>query len=220
MSLRRGVYHNPGPLMEGNGVSFAKEKCALALAGALLLGTACNREEEGDWTPWTEEPQAPVQSIENVRFAYSERGTVKHVLIAHQLSRTTRTRADEDSDAPTEGLILVEGGFTLFVDGDEQLHQASLSAQRGTLDEAHMRLEAEDKVVVTNRVGDRLETEYLVWSSDSDRVYTHRPVAIYTATGVIRGEGLESDNRFENYRILRPTGEIEVPDLNESPGPN
>ena len=46
-----------------------------------------------------------------------------------------------------------------------------------------------------------------------NRVYTHRPVTIHTATGIIRGEGLESDNRFENYRIIQPTGEIEVSDL-------
>lgn len=105
----------------------------------------------------------------------------------------------------------------MFVDGDENTHQASLHAQRGTLDEAHMRLEAQDQVIVTNRVGDRLETEYLVWSSDSNRVYTHRPVTIHTATGIIRGEGLESDNRFENYRIIQPTGEIEVMDLEDTP---
>ncbi len=182
----------------------------LWLGGLVAMG--CSTPEEKKWETWEADPKVPVQRIENARFAYSERGKVKHVLIAHELSRTTRGKPAEDPE-DVEGLIEVSGGFTLFVDGDETSHQASLHAQRGTLDEAHMRLEAQDQVVVTNRIGDRLETEYLVWSSDSNRVYTHRPVTIHTATGIIRGEGLESDNRFENYRIIQPTGEIEVSDL-------
>lgn len=185
---------------------------ALGLGVWMVMG--CTSSEEGKWENWEEDPKVPVQRIENARFAYSERGEVKHVLIAHELSRTTRGSKSEDQEK-SEGLIEVSGGFTLFVDGDENTHKASLQAQRGTLDEAHMRLEAQDQVIVTNRVGDRMETEYLVWSSDSNRVYTHRPVTIHTATGIIRGEGLESDNRFENYRIIQPTGEIEVMDLED-----
>lgn len=185
----------------------------LAIAGVLLFGGGCNSGDEKAWGPWEEAPETPIQNLENVRFAYSERGEVKHVLLATSLTRTSRTSREESEAEEGAGLIQVQGGFTLYIDGDERQHEASLSAQRGILDEAQMRLEAEDKVVVTNRAGDRLETEYLVWSNDSDRVYTHRPVSIFTATGVIRGEGLESDNRFENYRILRPTGEIDVPDL-------
>ena len=56
--------------------------------------------------------------------------------------------------------------------------------------------------------GDVLETEYLVWSEDSNRVWTNRPVTIRTTDGVIYGEGLESDARFENYRIIKPRGEM------------
>lgn len=194
--------------------------CTLALAGVLLLWAGCGPADEVAWEGWEEAPLTPIQNLENVRFAYSERGEVKHVLVAQSLTRTSRTPREESSEDASAGLIQVQGGFTLYIDGDEREHEASLSAKRGTLDEAHMRLEAEDKVIVTNRVGDRLETEYLVWSNDSDRVYTHRPVSIFTSTGVIRGEGLESDNRFENYRILKPTGEIDVPDLENSDGVN
>ena len=33
-------------------------------------------------------------------------------------------------------------------------------------------------------------------------------VTIRTADGVIYGEGLESDARFETYRIIKPRGEM------------
>ena len=63
-------------------------------------------------------------------------------------------------------------------------------------------------LTLENAEGDVLETEYLVWSEDSNRVWTNRPVTIRTADGVIYGEGLESDARFETYRIIKPRGEM------------
>ena len=67
-----------------------------------------------------------------------------------------------------------------------------------------------DDVVLINNEGEKLQTEYLVWSNDSDRVYTNRPVRIETLTGTLEGKGLESDSKFENYRILNPTGAFEL----------
>jgi LPS export ABC transporter protein LptC len=143
--------------------------------------------------------------MEGVRFSYSERGEILHVIRAGVLVRAGAPDDGEDSD-----VIHVSNGFTMYIEGDENTHQAQLSASRGKLDEAAMRLVAEDDVVLKNTDGDRLETEYLVWAHDSDRVHTDRPVAIYTSNGVIFGKGLESDARFESYRILQPSGEIPI----------
>ena len=71
------------------------------------------------------------------------------------------------------------------------------------LDEKNLRLVAEHEVILSNRKGDILETEYLVWAEDSNRVWTNRPVTITSEQGVLHGEGLESDGRFENYQIIR-----------------
>jgi LPS export ABC transporter protein LptC len=131
------------------------------------------------------------------------------VLVANQLIRS----GADDNPAESKDFIEVEGGFTLYLGGDENLHQSKLTASKGTLDEASLRLVAENDVVLQNDVGDRLETEYLVWSEDSNRVYTNRAVAIYTEDGVLYGRGLESDGRFERYQILQPTGEMNLPDL-------
>lgn len=145
--------------------------------------------------------------MEGVRLTYSERGQVQHVLVASQLVREANTGNDDDAES-----IAVDGGFTLYLGGDEQVHASKLTAITGTMDEANLRLVAEHQVVLENEAGDRLETEYLVWNEDSDRVYTNRAVAIYTNDGVLYGRGLESDGRFESYRILEPSGELTVPD--------
>ena len=70
---------------------------------------------------------------------------------------------------------------------------------------------AYDDVELINREGEKLNTEYLVWSNDSDIVRTNRPVRIETKTGTLEGNGLEADSKFENYRILNPTGAFDIP---------
>ena len=151
----------------------------------------------------------PPLIMEDVRLSYSERGHVQHVLVAKHLTR----EASSESVSESTDFVTVGGGFTLYLGGDERQHSSQLTAMRGTLDEAHLRLVAEDQVVLQNAAGDRLETEYLVWSEDSDRVYTHHAVVVYTEDGVLFGKGLESDGRFERYQILEPTGELNVPEL-------
>ncbi len=180
----------------------------LGLAGILAFGACSQGPEAIDASNNAQAPPPPLM-MEGVRLSYSERGKVQHVLVANQLIRS----GADDNPAESKDFIEVEGGFTLYLGGDENLHQSKLTASKGTLDEASLRLVAENDVVLQNDVGDRLETEYLVWSEDSNRVYTNRAVAIYTEDGVLYGRGLESDGRFERYQILQPTGEMNLPDL-------
>lgn len=173
---------------------------AIAVLGCTEVAAPPHPEEKAPPPPLT---------MEGVRLSYSEKGLVQHVLIAASVIREASTESATES----QDFITVDGGFTLYLGGDENQHSSQLTAQRGTLDEANLRLVAENDVVLRNAAGDRLETEYLVWSEDSDRVHTHQAVAVYTEDGVLFGRGLESDGRFERYQILQPTGELNVPDL-------
>ena len=57
----------------------------------------------------------------------------------------------------------------------------------------------------------------LYWSADSDRVHTTAPVEVRTPEGILRGTGLESDARFQRYRILKPTGIFLVDTTDSAP---
>lgn len=172
----------------------------LFVAGCGGFDPAEARKGSADSTAVAPPSSPPVTRMEDVRFSYSERGEVVHVLFARQITRTEGERAKVEAT----------GGIVLYVDGDEKNHAARMTAQQGWLDEATFEVEAEYDVVVVNAKGDRLETEYITWSAETDRIRTDRPVVIHTAEGVIRGTGLESDSRFERYTILRPTGEIDL----------
>lgn len=145
----------------------------------------------------------PGQTVINGTFRYSERGVILHELQAAEMRREEHGNAEVSED-----VVEVRNGFDLFIGGDALEHEAHMRAEWATLDEKNLRLIAKHAVTLENAEGDILETEYLVWSEDSNRVWTNRPVTIRTEDGVIFGEGLESDARFETYRIIKPRGEM------------
>ena len=141
-----------------------------------------------------------MQVIIDGSFQYSEKGEVRNILEAGKLERF------ENND-----IWQVDEGFTLYIEGDKSTNRAQLSGGRGTYDSKTGHLIARDGVLLVNSEGDKLKTEYLVWSHDSDKVHTNRSVSVETATGVLFGKGLEADGSFENYKILEPTGSFDLP---------
>lgn len=145
----------------------------------------------------------PNQIIHGGIFRYSEQGKTLHVLRASELIRQEKGTAETPEDE-----VEIKGGFDLFIEGDEQNHEAHMHAEWASMDEKNLRLIAQHGVVLKNRAGDILETEYLVWAEDSNRVWTNSPVIIQSEQGILFGDGLDSDARFENYEIINPRGEI------------
>jgi len=65
-------------------------------------------------------------------------------------------------------------------------------------------------VVVTNTGGDSLFTERLQWEEQKGRISSDAYVRIVRPDEVLYGDGLESDDRFENYRIINTRGSFKV----------
>jgi LPS export ABC transporter protein LptC len=175
----------------------------------LLVAAGCAEppsEELGVDSLVQERPSLPAQVVEGGYFEYSEHGNVVQALEASRLERWERSETNALADAPWQ----VDEGFVLYIGGTKQTHTARLSATRGTYDDQFGRLEAWENVELVNESGDRMQTEHLIWSHDSDLVRTNRPVEIHTAQGVLRGRGLRADSRFERYEILSPTGSFDL----------
>jgi LPS export ABC transporter protein LptC len=205
MKLKRSDAQRPFSCFVGGWAFF------WALLSATFLVSCANEgaEEEAEQVAKMS-ADGPVNIIEGGTFRYTERGESIHMLRAARMERSGEEDAEDGS------LLEVSGGFTLYMGGDENNWEARLTALRGAFDEANLHLTAWDEVVLENAKGDRLETEQLTWAQDSDRVWTHRPVTIATADGIIEGEGLESDGRFQEYTILKPRGAIEI-EVSEAP---
>jgi LPS export ABC transporter protein LptC len=111
--------------------------------------------------------------------------------------------------------LLASGGFTVIFYDSLQNENARLTADNGKYEESLKRLTAWGHVQLYNLQNEKLETEELIFLQDSAKIFTNKRVDIQTASGsVLHGMGMESNDRFTKYRILKPVGEIT---LNETP---
>ncbi|MEO9872745.1 LPS export ABC transporter periplasmic protein LptC [Ekhidna sp.] len=72
---------------------------------------------------------------------------------------------------------------------------------------------AEGNVVVRSNVNqDELNTEELFWNQIEEKFYTDKFVTINSEDEVHTGEGMESNQDFTEYRILKPSGTFTLED--------
>lgn len=173
-------------------MGFRRSGWFLLLAAAGMGGCHNDLEEVGDF----ETLGGPAQILSEATLDYSEEGRLTHRLSARKMTRSSEEPPIWD----------VEGGFRLDVLEPGGEIGAQLSAERGQFMEETRALEARGAVVLYGSEQDTLHTELLYWSAESDRVHTPAPVEVRTPEGTLRGTGLESDARFQRYRILKPTG--------------
>lgn len=86
-----------------------------------------------------------------------------------------------------------------------------LDADRGTVQPGGDRMQVDGNVVFVNEKGERLETEQLLWSRESAKVWTDKPVRVLRNGDVINGQGLDAAQDFSRYSIRNVVGEVAVP---------
>ncbi|HAQ19004.1 MAG TPA: LPS export ABC transporter periplasmic protein LptC [Prolixibacteraceae bacterium] len=72
------------------------------------------------------------------------------------------------------------------------------------------RWEAKNNVVAVNFKGDTLKTEYLVWDTEKQKIYSDRFVKIIQKDQVYTGIGFESNQDFSEYHIKNLKGNMYV----------
>jgi len=82
-----------------------------------------------------------------------------------------------------------------------------LTSQEGSVDEATNNLEARKNVYVVSRDSVKLWTEELYWDNRRQLIHTPAFVRIVSPREQLQGQGFESDQALENYRIFKVTGE-------------
>ena len=110
-------------------------------------------------------------------------------------------------------------GLTIrFYDGKPTV-QSVLTSREGQVHQKEKTLAAQDSVIVVTQEGDRLETEYLEWDPETERVTTPTPFTLYTGPDVITGIGIDADPDLREYTIHRQLRAVvrDVP-LEDEPG--
>lgn len=87
---------------------------------------------------------------------------------------------------------------------------SSITAQYAKNFTGEDRWEAKNNVIAVNVKGDTLKTEYLVWDTKNQKIYSDQFVKIINKDQVYTGIGFESNQDFTSYHIKNLKGNMYV----------
>ena len=149
----------------------------------------------------------PDQSGKNFEVQYTDSGKLQVIfrapLVEHYISRD-----DEGSYYEFSRGIEIQ-----FFDQDEIL-ESVVTARHGLYYEDKNLGIARDSVVGRNlKTGEQLNTEELFWDREHQTIYSNVFTKISNEDGVFYGEkGFESDQNFDNYKLIGSSGTVRVRD--------
>lgn len=148
--------------------------------------------------------KSPSQIGDSITMLYTDSAKLKVMLKANRM-----LMFDKNVKEPLT--ILPKGVFITFFDEAEKV-STTLKANYGVRYDLSKRMEAKYAVEVVNKKGDKLETERLIWDEKTKRIYTDTYFKITTATEIIKGKGMESNQDFTKYQLKQITGTIKLND--------
>ncbi|MFA6923913.1 MAG: LPS export ABC transporter periplasmic protein LptC [Bacteroidales bacterium] len=149
----------------------------------------------------TNKDKSPTETSRNVEIIYSEDADVLVKANAPLLKRYINDK--------TPYMEMPEGVKVLFYDSLKSV-ESSLKSNYAIYREKEKIMEARNNVEVINRKGEKLNTEHLIWNEQKEKIYSDVFVKITTNDEILFGEGLESDQYFDKWKIKKPKGTISV----------
>lgn len=134
-------------------------------------------------------------TAKNSEIIYTENGLVKLKVIA------PITKSYQNVEQP---YIEFPEGITVYTYTDSMVLESQLTAKYANYYEKKGLWSASNNVIARNEKGEILNTEHLYWDEKKKTIYTDDMVKITTADGIQYGEGLVSDETFNNWEIKKP----------------
>lgn len=169
----------------------------LVMIGLSFVWAAC-ADPTGIFVP--DAYDGPISIATNIHLVNSDSGIVRTELFA----KKRLEYANGDMDFP-DGIIVhyrnVAGEVT-----------SKISADRGFFNKSENLYTGSGNVQVTNlEKKQQLNSEELFWEPNKQRIYTNAFVIIKENDRIIKGTGMEADDKFTNYKIFKSHGEIPIP---------
>jgi LPS export ABC transporter protein LptC len=140
-----------------------------------------------------------LQSEVNATYTYTDSSKVKFKLTA-PLMNNYGGKEDPHQDCPK--------GMNVDFYDDSMRITSHINANYGIRHVKTNIFEADGNVVVVNKKGERLTSEQLFWDGAKHSIYTQKFVTIKTATEILYGDGLQSNEDFTDYRITNIRGTV------------
>ncbi|MEZ5016615.1 MAG: LPS export ABC transporter periplasmic protein LptC [Flavipsychrobacter sp.] len=172
----------------------------ILLPGILFCLASCKNDPK-EIEALVSQKQLQQDRAEDVTIIYSEQGKAKV-----RLQAKTFIRNDVAMPPYTE----MDDGLKVEFFNDSLAVESTLTAIYARYYEKKGNILIRDSVVVVNKKGDELHTEELVWNQKAKKIYTDKFVRIITPTQIMYGNGLEANEDFSWYRIVKPKGIVKV----------
>ena len=173
----------------------------VSTACSLTLLFACQRYDMRQIKETLDQSMLNSERADSVTIIYSKEGITKAQLFAKTFNHV------QDAKPP---YIEMNNGLKVIFFNDSLQVQSTLSAKYGRYFEQNGNVLVRDSVVIYNIKNEQLNTEELVWNEKLQKFYTEKFVKITTPTQVIYGDGLESNQNFSDYTILKVKGIIGI----------
>lgn len=146
---------------------------------------------------------APVETGKDIVIIYSDSGMVKGRLKSPLVERYKK---EENYSLMPLGVSFEFFDSRLKVTSTMTAGFAKLYMRK----DAGSVMEARKNVVVINEKGEQLNTEHLIWYQDKKMIVAPGYVKITRPDEVLEGNGLESNEDFTKYKILKLRGNIQI----------
>jgi LPS export ABC transporter protein LptC len=137
----------------------------------------------------------------NVTIEYTDSGMLKAKLFAPKLIGYKKENND---------IVRMPEGIKADFYNQYGEKESFLTADKGISYQTQKITEVTQNVVVRNTKGEKLNTEKLIWDQKKQLIYTDKFVRITTATEVLTGDGMESSQDFNNWKIKKPRGRFNL----------
>lgn len=172
----------------------------------IVLLASCSRTPREDLPSEAFEPDRPAQESWGAVYRLQENGDTRLEIRAgymarHETDDSTYTLVTPDSDSTQVELF--------WFDTSGRREGTMYSDQLYYYDE-DQRLVAEGNVVAVTSDSTRLETERLRWNRETETLHAPGFARIVTAGERVQGYDLTTDERLENYSLVRVTGQVRI----------
>jgi len=166
----------------------------------ILLLAACTHNSLDDINRLKEKEKQPLLTGVDVVIEYTDSATLKARL---------NTPLMREFPRPYNYTELPNGVYIEFYNRSGSV-TSRMKSRYAIHDKNKDLMEARQDVVVINENGEKLNTEKLVWDNTNRTLETDAFVKITKKEEILIGEGLEANESFTRYKILRPQGSFRV----------
>lgn len=143
----------------------------------------------------------PLEIVYDVEIYFSDSGKIQALLSAPIMERV---------EGEDEYLEFPKGFKAVFYDSVSN-PESEITAKYGINFETKEMMEARHNVIVKNfGKEEQLNTEHLIWDRKKKEIFSDVFITLTKPDEVLYGDGFTSDENFETYEVVNPTGEFSI----------